>query len=1628
MKRKLSLIGIVSLMVFCLVQDFAHAQNERPMVRLAYFYPKDVDPHDDIDSGMDALIKKVQQYFAEQMDRHGYGRKTFTFESDADGKAIVYQIPGKHDTVYYQDNPFNYVRKEVTETLQLTSDVKQHHIVLTVAANNVGDSRTVLCTYFSGMASLGSGSGGFALVCGVDKWSIVNHYIITAHELGHVFGLNHDFRDADYIMSYGPGRGALSPCDAEWLNVHRAFNSDNTFSNESAEIKILSTTLESAPNVISSKFEVSDPDGLYQARLFAPDRLYQARLFPNFTNVSVKACKRINGTKSTIELKSSYITTKTEFVGLRVIDVNGNVSAKSFPIDISQILPPPRVVSIPDMNLAAAVRRDLGLNLSHTLTTHTMLELTSLSAQNSRVKNLSGIENAINLQRLHLDGVYVQGRGIVNTNQITDYTPIESLPKLEVLDISYNNISDISFLAELIHMGDLNLYNNNISDISSLAGLTELSLLDFSFNNISDISHLAGLIRLIELRSTNNNISDISSLSKLTQLYLLDLCHNSISDISPLIEMDLLTTLYLHSNPLSYASINTHIPVMQKKGIKVKFDKRTPTRLLKISGDTQQVLTNTALPLPFVVEVQDERNQPFAGVPVTFAITEGNGKLSETSTTADAKGRAQGYLTFGEEQGDATVKVTAVHIEEPVTFTATAISIDLTVNIPNKNLHTNITETLGKPINESVTVGDMLTLTRLKANDANINDLTGLEYASNLTTLYLNNNSITDVERLAELTKLRTVSLNNNQLSDVTALGQLTVLDTLSLQNNDVSDVSTLTQLLKLKTLNLSGNLLNYASLNTHIPLLQTHGTSVSFENRIPTEIQNESASRHAIGGNAVVYVSVLDENGIAFAGVPVTLTLTPIGGSPYKVESVTNHSGNAHSGFKIGSTPGENKVRAQVKEIPHALDFTITGFDTKQVVQIPDKNLLAKIKGTLNLPANAEVTAGDMINLTYLYMPNSNVQDLTGLEYAYNLTALILGAEYINGQGWVNNNRVTDFSPLQSLTQLVYLNVAYSSQLNLSEIAKLTHLTYLDLTSNSISNSSPLNALTQLKTLNLSHNSISDISAFIKLINLEVLSLINNNISDISPLAGMTQLTQLNLGGNSISDITSLAELTQLTNLSLDSNNISDISPLKELTQLTSLGLRRNKISDISPLAGMTQLTQLALASNSISDVSPLAGLTQLVWLELSNNIILDISAFIKLINIEVLLLINNNISDVSPLQGMTQLIQLRLSSNNISDVSPLQGMTQLDTLLLDNNNISDVSPLVKLNLTGTQWNSTGLDIRNNPLNNDSIRTHIPAMQERGIVVSFDNITHPEFHLISGDKQEELVGRTLPSPFVVEYRDANGKPKEGVKVTFSITDGDAELTDTTIMTDADGRAQTFLRFGWKLGIITVNVTAEGINSQLTFTARAVLPENHVTEDVNVDGVVDVMDLVLVAATIGTTPPEGTYPNPDVNGDGVINSDDLALVMAALENAPTAPAAVMTAENLKRWIDEAKQLTNKDTTFLRGIGVLEQLLETLLPKKTALLANYPNPFNPETWIPYHLAKPAEVTLHIYAIDGALVQTLALGHRQAGIYEHQSRAAYWDGRNAQGERVASGIYLYTLTAGEYTSTRKMLIRK
>ena len=194
--------------------------------------------------------------------------------------------------------------------------------------------------------------------------------------------------------------------------------------------------------------------------------------------------------------------------------------------------------------------------------------------------------------------------------------------------------------------------------------------------------------------------------------------------------------------------------------------------------------------------------------------------------------------------------------------------------------------------------------------------------------------------------------------------------------------------------------------------------------------------------------------------------------------------------------------------------------------------------------------------------------------------------------------------------------------------------------------------------------------------------------------------------------------------------------------------------------------------------------------------------------------------------------------------------------------------------------------------------------------------------------------------------------------------------------------------------------------------------------DVNEDGEINILDLVIVAAF------DASNERADVNGDGTINILDLVVVASQFGEEDVAAPAVNnpTADQIQSWIAQAMQADDGSPTFRRGIRALQNLLLNLRPEITALLPNYPNPFNPETWIPYHLANGSDVQITIYDTRGNIVRTLVLGHRAAGYYTDKNGAAYWDGLNSVGERIASGVYFYQLQADSISQLRKMVILK
>ncbi len=299
------------------------------------------------------------------------------------------------------------------------------------------------------------------------------------------------------------------------------------------------------------------------------------------------------------------------------VDVRGNpLSATSINTHIPALqgrgvnvrFDAPQSDTIPDANLRAAIETSLGKASGAPITQAEMASLTRLEAPNKNIRDLTGLEFATGLTFLHLGPV--SRSALVNSNEISDLSPLSGLISLTDLDLSNTNISDVSALSGLTNLTDLNLFNNNITDVSALSGLTSLTDLELgSNNNISDVSALSGLTNLTELGLSNNNITDVSALSGLTNLTELNLngnrritdvsalsklinlttylglYNNNISDIAPLVAITGLgsgSRVDVRGNPLNATSINTHIPTLQGRGVDVRFD--APPSISSISS------------------------------------------------------------------------------------------------------------------------------------------------------------------------------------------------------------------------------------------------------------------------------------------------------------------------------------------------------------------------------------------------------------------------------------------------------------------------------------------------------------------------------------------------------------------------------------------------------------------------------------------------------------------------------------------------------------------------------------------------------------------------------------------------------------------------------------------------------------------------------------------------------------------------------------------------------------------------------------------------------------------------------------------------------------------------------------
>ena len=690
--------------------------------------------------------------------------------------------------------------------------------------------------------------------------------------------------------------------------------------------------------------------------------------------------------------------------------------------------------------------------------------------------------------------------------------------------------------------------------------------------------------------------------------------------------------------------------------------------------------------------------------------------------------------------------------------------------------------------------------------------------------------------------------------------------------------------------------------------------------------------------------------------------------------------------------------------------------------VKIPDPNLATVVRKALGLGPNALITQNALQGLTALYGEGENqIKNLTGLEYATGLTRLSL-----------SDNQIRDVTPLAGLTQLRVLDLQANRIQDITGLRGLAALQFLLLEHNQIRDVSALTGLTQLWDLRLNGNPIEDKAP------LRTLLKRNPNLEldiDIPQTSGLIPDPNLAKAVREALDLAPNASITKqemrkLTKLTANDWGIEDLTGLEHATQLEALSLTRNQIEDVSPLAGLTKLKSLSLNYNRIRGTGPL-----LVLLKNNPDLKLDITI---------------PMDEHPPMYWLTGATfrQHKDGSETISNPIKLQRLTS-------------VSASVE-----TLWESSS------PFQS-SASPQLAVDRQRGKFYWTERIGESQTEIkcinLHGDPNVEklaTVNSILLSIAVdpkrrklywinsrgrIQRANLNGKQIRTIVENRNAVGG--------ITLDAEGG-----KLYWTEGLSILQADLNGKNIQNVLTASSRTGKVHGISSITIAGrkiywLQSENDAAKYytdrpASSLGNVGGRILHANLDGSGIKEIFSHEILYFSDFVLDAPSEALYCLkgvtpfpASQHILRLdfnTSEAEVAVHYGAVIggpetlalgaslnaVAAAPVNNSLLghQIAVPDATGLLPNYPNPFNPETWIPYQLSKPTEVTLHIYAVNGTLIRTLELGHQVPGTYQSKSRAAYWDGRNALGEPVASGVYFYTLTAGEFTVTRRMLILK
>ena len=948
------------------------------------------------------------------------------------------------------------------------------------------------------------------------------------------------------------------------------------------------------------------------------------------------------------------------------------------------------------------------------------------------------------------------------------------------------------------------------------------------------------------------------------------------------------------------------------------------------------------------------------------------------------------------------------------------------------------------PISDLSPIANLIQLRRLDLGGCQISDIAPLANLTQLESLRLHYNQISDITSLTKLTRLTDLWLQSNQISDITPLARLTQLTELALSHNRIVDVSPLANLENLMDLKLAGN-----PIRDFSPLLGLN-------------LEHVDMDIHTLQELADVEVEIPDPN--LERAIREKLVL------PDEIP-VTQLVMKQLTGLDAGNSQIKDLVGLE-----YATNLTRLSLSQNEINNLTSLAGLSYLE-SLSLWGNPISDLSPLANLTRLRGLDLGACQISDIDPLANLTQL----EWLH----LHNNRIEDITPLAKLTQLADLWLTSNRIVDVSPLANLTMLEELRIEGNFIKN---LNLLEGLSLTRFTYDEICELprlpireriqnrgfpsvfKAWDDILNRPALSREDRFAHhDLfwSPSFGLHWL-QANQGVQLAGNVD---KALQERDALLDRN--SNMLFLFEIRMRDAFvtafyhedwsywirdttGNRVSAASDYSAfLVDFTHpgtqdiIVQQAIA---VAKCGLYDGIFLDWWKEGHSVLRVDWSnegyrgneseqqardVIIQRVRAAVgddfLIIVNPNRSQ--PRRARPYINGLFMETLRDYDGGYRHdGLIEIEnTLLWAEENLR--KPQVNC-LEG--W-GVEAEAPDSPINRRWMRvfTTTSLTHSDGYVLYITGIrspnhehdwstfepTHAEVH------NRGITHNHHHDHYWYHFWDADlGKPIGPKAQQYQNVEGlfIREFTNGWAVYNRSGKSQQ----------ISLAEAVIGVESGQTGTAHQLADldgeiylragTRPAPTDINGDGVVNILDLILVAQNFGTT-------KSDINGDGTTNILDLILVAQHLgeTSTPAAPAALpvsLSPETVQEWIDMAHAQNDGSAAFVQGIAALERLLALMIPNKTVLRANYPNPFNPETWIPYHLASDTEVRINIYDIQGALVRQFDIGHQKAGYYTDRTRAAHWDGRNEIGEPVASGVYFYTLTTNDYTGTRRMAIIK